>query len=430
MRTPVLILIYLFCLLPSAYSQNFQKQPAEVQNRINTYLDKEKKLSGFYAIFNTGICIYSSPEKKLKNEAEFKLDWTDLDYFQQLLSVGEYAAAYGLAHHGTSTIDIQVRKNSKDTSYRKPDSAPLKGIRIALDPGHTAGDMEAGKVEQKFIDIPADSIRHTPEISLVEGHLTLCTALFLKKQLEDAGAIVFMTHDIPNGTAFGQTFEQWLKTDLGHALDSLVSCKKITKEKKAFYKTKASKRTVFFDIFKDIELKKRAEIINAFNPAATIIIHYNVDEKNTDWKRLSDKNFTMAFIGGAMLPANLNKAENRFDFLRMALSENLDKSEKLSSKVVSSFSKNLHIPHASKNDAVYLKDNCLSTPSQGVFCRNLVLTRLIYGPLVYGETLYQDNKQEAPALMKEDIQINGIPTSSRIKEVANAYYLGILDYFK
>jgi N-acetylmuramoyl-L-alanine amidase len=307
---------------------------------------------------------------------------------------------------------------------------PLAGLRIALDPGHTAGVMESGKVEQKFIDIPADSLKQTPEIKLIEGHLTLCTALFLKKQLEDAGAIVFMTHSQPDGTALGKTFEQWLKADLSHTLDSLVACKKITREKKVFYKTKASKRTVFFDIFKDIELKKRAEIINAFHPSLTIIIHYNVDEKNTDWKKLSDKNFTMAFIGGAMLPSNLNKSENRFDFLRMALTDDLDNSEKLSDKVVHSFSKNLRIPIATENDASYLKENCLSTPSQGVFCRNLVLTRLLSGPLVYGETLYQDNKQEALSLTREDVQIDGLNTSSRIKDVADAYFQGILDYFK
>ena len=53
-----------------------------------------------------------------------------------------------------------------------------------------------------------------------------------------------------------------------------------------------------------------------------------------------------------------------------------------------------NIPIAQKNDADYLKDNCIKTPSNGVYCRNLVLCRTINSPLVYGECLYQDNINE------------------------------------
>ncbi len=421
---------FLFCIASSSYSQDIQKLKTEVRHRIDTYLDKDKKLGDFYSLSDEGMIVYASVDKKLKKTAEFKICWADIDLFRNYLKKGNTSEACRLA---STFAKDQSFSGVPDKAYGKEinrERQPLEGLRIALDPGHTAGDMASAKIEQKYIEIPADSLKHTSKVELVEGSQTLCTALFLKKQLEDAGAIVFMTHDKPNGTAFGKTFEEWLKTDLDHTLDSLVACKKIAKEKKIFYKTKATKRTLFLDIFKDIELKKRSEIINAFQPTITVIIHYNVDEKNTDWKKLSDKNFTMAFIGGAFLPSSLNKPENRFDFLRMAITDDLDKSEKLSAGVVKSFSKNLNIPIANKNDATYLKENCLSTPSQGVFCRNLLLTRLICGPLVYGETLYQDNKQEAALLIKQDTEVNGIKTSSRIKQVADAYYQGILEYFK
>ncbi|HXC06644.1 MAG TPA: hypothetical protein VNZ86_17930, partial [Bacteroidia bacterium] len=74
--------------------------------------------------------------------------------------------------------------------------------------------------------------------------------------------------------------------------------------------------------------------------------------------------------------------------------------------------------------------NCLSTSSEGVYCRNLILTRIIHGTLVYGETLYQDNKEESLNLMQETQDDMGIKTSSRVKQVADSYYQGILDYFR
>jgi N-acetylmuramoyl-L-alanine amidase len=266
-------------------------------------------------------------------------------------------------------------------------------------------------------------------VQLVEGHLTLSTSLLLRKKLEDAGATVMLTHSIPDGTAFDKSFAVWKKEDLSRVLDSLVACKFFSHQQQIIYKTRPDDRKLFREVFRDLELQKRAELIHAFHPDITVIIHFNVDEKNTGWKTLTDKDFVMTFIGGAMLPHDLSQRNSRFAFLRMALTDDLDRSEKLSSEVVNRFSAVLGVPIATKNDAKYLHDNCIATSSKGVYCRNLILTRIIGGPLVYGETLYQDNRKEAYALLQEDGQIEGIKTSQRTQDIAEAYYQGILSYF-
>ncbi|HXC03217.1 MAG TPA: N-acetylmuramoyl-L-alanine amidase, partial [Bacteroidia bacterium] len=413
-----------FLIIDSTLAQtvDIPKLKAETQHRIDTYLDKNHTLGDFYTISDSGMVLFATPEKKGKNEYEYFIRWDKLSFFQ------------AAATDTRSKIPFQQRMylmehvQSDSTTLPKPHPSnktkPIDGIRIALDPGHTAGTLENGKLEQKYLEIKQDSVNGIPkDVELVEGQLTMRTALILKKKLEEAGAEVMLTRK-PDETAFGISYAEWKKKYLHQALDSLVKCKSITPQKKTFILTKAKDKQIFMEVFRDIELRKRADLINDFLPDITVIIHYNVDEKNVDWKKLSDKNYVMTFIGGAMTPAELNKSEKRFEFLRLALCNDLDKSEKLSSCVVQRFSQTLNVPVAAKNDATYLHDNCLTTSSSGVYCRNLILCRIVHSTLVYGETLYQDNREECYRLMQVSDSDPG-----RVQEVAQAYYAGILDYF-
>ena len=195
-------------------------------------------------------------------------------------------------------------------------------------------------------------------------------------------------------------------------------------QKQFFLSSKASKSDKFRVIFKDVELQKRAEIINNFKPDFTIIIHYNVDEKNTGWNKPANKNFNMTFVGGAFMKHDLSSPEKRFEFLRLLISSDLENSIALSSAMVKSFEKNLNVKTAVLKDAKYLGEGCLLTEEQGVYCRNLQLTRYIHGPLVYGETLYQDNMNECCALNKECDKTK----NQRVQQVAEAYFQGVLNY--
>jgi hypothetical protein len=102
----------------------------------------------------------------------------------------------------------------------------------------------------------------------------------------------------------------------------------------------------------------------------------------------------------------------------------LEQSITLSSAVISSFEKNLQVKTAKQKDAEYLTEGCLPTSESGVFCRNLQLPRYIHGPLVYGETLYQDNVSECVLLFKETDKTK----NERVQQVAEAYFQGVLDF--
>ncbi len=136
----------------------------------------------------------------------------------------------------------------------------------------------------------------------------------------------------------------------------------------------------------------------------------------------------MAFIGGAFTAGDLAKPENRLHFLRLLLTDQLNRSQQLAGATVKNFSQQLNIPIARSSDATYLLNNCISTSSPGVFCRNLVLCRKINSVLVYGESLYQDNEKECLELMKCDVDAYGVRTSARLVKVAQSYYDAVIDH--
>ncbi len=329
-----------------------------------------------------------------------------------------------------SQKQLDSLKNTYPGNALSPYKQPaLKGKRIAIDPGHFAGDMPTARVEQKFIEFAPSPGNHLKDtVRFNEGALTFQTAVLLKQRLLEQGAIVMVTRPKQNYTAFQMTYDDWIVKRKKMVLDSLL--KENTIDAKRYTKLmNLGKDKLFWEFFRDYELMERSRIINDFKPDATLIIHYNVDEKNTDWLNPSNKNFTMAFIGGGMTGDNFSKPINKVHFLRLLLTDELTESEKLSSLTVNQFSKKLAIPIAQKNDADYLRDNCMKAPSNGVFCRNLALCRTINSVLVYGECLYQDNVNECMNLSKCDYEVQGQKVPKRIYEVCDCYYNAINDYF-
>ena len=133
---------------------------------------------------------------------------------------------------------------------------------------------------------------------------------------------------------------------------------------------------------------------------------------------------------GAFRPKDLSTKVSRIDFLRLLVTDDLDQSILLCQNIIKEMTLTTSIePVDYNNKKSYL--SCASIfISKGVFARDLRLTRLVRSPLCYGETLLQNNRQEAIRLSTVDTEINGIPTSSRIKEVALGYFYGILNYCK
>jgi N-acetylmuramoyl-L-alanine amidase len=395
------------------------------QKKVTTYLDKENGLSPFYVINKEGIKIFASAHDKVSNKPEFRIGWDNVEGFRKYLKNCSAADALKMYKSGSYTTTFFCQPIKRDTLSRDT-MGLLYGYRIAIDAGHTAGTVSEGVIEKKFLKFkPADS-GFKDSIAIAEGMLTYATAALLKEKLVKEGADVFLTRPFNGSTAYGIDFDEWLKINYANTINAWKNAGRISAEKRNWYLNKASKNEKFTLVFKDIELQKRAEVINAYKPDLTIIIHYNVDETNTGWKRPGSKNYSMAFIGGAFFPGDLSSAEKRFEFLRMLLTYDIESSVALSAAVVKSFETNLQVKAAGMRDATYLYKGCLYAGKTGVFCRNLQLTRNVHGTVVYGETLYQDNVAECVLLNQEADKLKNI----RIQQAADAYYKGVKEYIE
>ena len=426
--------ICLFCLLAIQVNAQQKINKQIIENRLNQYLDFNGSLSKLIKVSSSDIKIFTTENDVKKNNPSLLLAFDEIEFFNLLIEKLPLDSVAILLKNKKNNLwtdkerDFFFSKYSS-TKIEKNTTKKLEGIKIAIDPGHIAGNHAMALIEGKNLKFSKKNYPQLKKDSILiaEGILTFATAQILKAQLENDGAEVFLTRS-ENLTAFGLTYDEWLIKKKNKFLDSLFASGKISLSKKEALKKK-NKKEFFYDFFRDIDLVKRAELINKFKPDASIIIHYNVDEKNHNWEKPTTKNFCMAFIPGAFDAKILQTDIARTNLIRLLLSNHLSLSEKLSSLTVNEFHKKLTIPIATKKDADYLLNNCKYASKEGVYCRNLALCRLIQSPLVYGECLYQDNLNEYEILSKTDKIYFGIKTNDRVKQVADAYYEAILNYF-
>lgn len=266
-------------------------------------------------------------------------------------------------------------------------------------------------MEGKFIDMKWQGKKYT----FFESKLVWFTAKILAQKLENLGAKVLLTRDSYTLTALDISFENWYQ--------------QYTRKHKAKGQKPLPKNYAFAKELKKKDFEARIAKINHFEPDLTIILHYNVDATNARWLKPTQKNNSMAFVGGSIMKGELRKKEDRFHFLRLLLTQNIENSISFSSNILQSLEAKLKIPRISiQNQQFYLTQNCLNTESKGVYARNLSLTRKIYSTLCYIEPLYQDNIKELALLSAKNFTFMGERLPKRIENIAQTYLQGILVY--
>ncbi|QZA59103.1 N-acetylmuramoyl-L-alanine amidase family protein [Candidatus Rhabdochlamydia porcellionis] len=371
------VILYLTALLFPCFTYSFSFQDfdsyqgkvskQEIKNKLK-YLIKTKEAQNYFLLNDDTFTIYASLEKKQKNQEEYRLVL------------------------GLSDVLQTLKKR-------------LNNCKIAIDPGHFGS--EYSHLEQRFVEISSQK----ELIAFNEGDLTFLTALYLKELLEKEGAEVFLTRARKAEGALSQNFFQFLQT---HP-DLWLTQKTLTQ--------------LFRSIYNGVDLYARAEKINAFKPDLTVIIHYNAhDSKGEKHTSTTDKNFNMVFIPGSFGDGELKEKKARYEFLRLLVTSDFSLSRQFSKIVLKKFNEHLQIPTVTPSDGAHYLETASIEVEKGVYARNLALTRLVHGPLCYGESLVQNNLEEALRLSRLDTEIQGYPCSSRLKEVALAYFQAIQEF--
>jgi len=350
----------------------------EIEEKLTLFLQKDGRIAHYFSLSDDALTLYDSPSTQKEQNIEYLLKF---------------------AH-------------SNDTREEKALRKSLVGVKIAIDPGHFGGQY--AHLEERYIDIPPSLERSKP-IQFDEGTLSFLTAIYLKILLEKEGAIVMITRDQIGKGVYPEDFFDWLKNH------------------PQLWRGEVSLNKLFRKYYNPLDLRARAAKINAFAPDLSIVIHYNshhVDEESASNNAVTASNYNLVFIPGAFCRNELATQESRYEFLRLLTNADLKGSHALSRSILEQFNEKLKIPMVSNSDgARYLDSVCLKV-AEGIYARNLALTRLIHGPVCYGETLIQNNIDECLNLSRTDFVIHGRPCSSRVKQVAEAYYEGIKNYLK
>lgn len=370
-----LTLCYPFLVLGHPYSDFDRYQGVftqeELSNRIKQYLQKDEEIAHYFTLTPEALHVYASSDDQLCRNPEY-------------------------------TVSLASQSKSRLTTQWP---ASLSDYRIAIDPGHIGGQYTDIEEKWTILPHPASSV----PIKFDEATLNLLTAKILKDLLEQAGATVLLTHDRLGEGAYHQNFDQWrahrnLITDL-HLL--------------------------FRQEYNPLDLKARTEKINAFAPHLTIAIHYNThgnQDPITHENIPAAYNYNMLFVGGSFCKGELKEVENRYAFLRLLLTDDIDQSIAVSQLVLPSLTKHLDVAPVRAEDPVpYLQKVCMQI-EEGIYARNLVLTRYVKGPICYGESLCQDHEEESLRLNARDLEWDGIVGPQRVKAVAQAYFAALVEF--
>jgi len=314
------------------------------------------------------------------------------------------------------------------------DPRPLKGLRIALDPGHMGGDTW----DQRTGKYITDHKGHT----LSEGVLNLQTSLLLKQRFEKLGATVLITHETLapveknitwenlNIATFAkqklreETLDHWFQSLLQVAPPGPALFSAFDMSKQVQHINAEIMRWEYFILRAD--LQARAKVIEQFHPHITLIIHYDVGPTAPkDSHGLSIKHFdaAKAYVPGSYIWNELSSREDRRNFLHHLTDPYAwEGSVALSQKIVQSLTRHLGVSRDSGIDSRALSNTVNLGP--GVLARNLALNSKLFGVMSYVECLFYNDPIEFQKLIPHDftMQIDSQTTyySSRLVEVADA----------
>lgn len=366
-----------------------------------------------------------------------------------------------LKHTDIISSNIDVLSSATETTS-------LQGKTIVIDPGHLGGKL--AQAEWKFVRLNGSGQGHQHSQFLSEGDLNMEIALLTAKKLTSRGAKVILTRDQAEESALGP-FKDWLNNSKEVSKSIELRLLNTDKNKqdgaRQWYKQEIAKAkqllkanpnaleiidqlalsdrkilsNAFVRLYLTSERVARSEKINNIKPDMTIMIHLNVDEDDAlrdDFTHVgTHKNTVMAFTPGGYL-----NGEDRSDHSRQTikyLSENkriFEKSVSLCQLFVDELSNELNIPKAISSDARYLAKNTVSIADllgssfDGLFARNLTMTGYVRGVQCFTESLYYDNVNEHQMLTERGfLNEEGIETSERINQIANAHTKAALKFF-
>jgi N-acetylmuramoyl-L-alanine amidase len=436
--TKGLFAFLLLCIPLAASTQNRTINYRQLAEKNFRLLNKDGMISKYVEFKDAGFILrtFDSKGDEVYKEQAF-IPWSSASRLVTKLEITQpfdYAKSYNWGN--TMLNDVF---NYANASHYEEMPTSLDGLVVAIDPGHFAGSLKEAIWEDKYVFIRGESVRQKKDIKFYEAELADLTSLILENKLVAAGAKPFRSKAM-GSTALRKSFTEWYRDDFNRDLQTAVAKGLITKDVFAVIeKNKSDSVYIFQSLFKNLEFRARVDYINSNIPNVTINIHYNAHELSKRDREgflpVVEENYSMAFVPGSFLSRELLKKSDKVDFVRLLLSEDMDKSVRLAHLILEQEREIAGISQVPNHNIAIDERYCLPSAYEGVFHRNLALTRTVHGPVVYLEALLQDNDREAVNLSLRDYEfehpIHGkLKAPKRCEQIAEAIYQGLLQWIE
>jgi N-acetylmuramoyl-L-alanine amidase len=310
---------------------------------------------------------------------------------------------------------------------------PLKGITIALDPGHIGGDW--AKLEARWFQLGDD-----PPVMEAQLALTTCkilaehlqadgaTVIWAKKGLEPVTdlrpsdlhreAIAALSLSQPRSEESTPSFLFGLRLPrLSHTTTLSHTESRIDNEAALLF-------------YRVAEIRARGDVVNKQHPDLTICVHYNADDwGDPDHPELVGSSRLIIFVNGCYEPGELVYDDYKYDMLRKLLDRTAVQEERGCALVGQAMLDTFKYPPdiAGNMSARRVTD----VPS--VYARDLLANRIYHGPVIYCEGPYMNARDAYYRIIAGDYlglrNIKGQNVPSIYRDYASSVEKGVLEYF-
>lgn len=307
-----------------------------------------------------------------------------------------------------------------DKLGRASGKQPLRGLNVALDPGHLGGRW--AKMEERWLQVGDQ-----PPVE--EGELTWRVARILGPKLRALGAEVSFArgHDHPTTPLRPDDFreiakEVLAKTGVTEPREDYKS-DDVDKEKSIQWQSELL-------FYRQSEIRYRAKKINMkLQPDLVLCLHFNAEAWGDPTNpTLIDRNHFHVLINGSYLPDEIAHDDVRYEMVRRLLSRAYDEELPLADAMATTFAQETGLPPYQ-----YTTDTVTKVGTSGyVYARNLLATRVFRCPVIYFEPYVMNSNEGFARIEAGDYEgtreFNGVQRQNIFREYAQAVADGLANY--
>ena len=382
-------------------------------------------------------------------------DWSQLDRFQESITRDEFVDLLNTVYAPNGAAaqwiriesnDARIQENAKDQFILRfaatVDAAkpvprywkaaedfgadyehPLRGVSIAIDPGHLGGDW--AKMEERWFQI-GDSM------PVKEGDLTLRVAQILAPRLENLGAKVTLIRSTPGpitGSRPDQLSAQAADSLRDRGVTNIVPSYAGSADPNRETSVQWEAERLFYRVD---EIHQRAALVNEkVRPDLAICLHFNAEPwGDPTHPVLVHVNHLHLLINGAYSSSELGYDDERFAMLLKLLDRSYSEEVACSDAVATAMAGVTGLPPFR-----YSTPNATSVGASGyVWARNLLANRLYQCPVIYIEP-YVMNSDEVYARIQAGEydglrNFGGVMRPNIYEEYVEGVVEGLAAYFR